>query len=155
MIFQVESLIIEGVFTKMETQAKSQQKWACLVSEIGPFLKSHWCLFIELGSVLGFTLEQFTDLFVASGFTKCSKKGKLGFSMSVFESAIFSNEDANADVDVVKIPIRHDNLSETKGEFKKQNLACHSPNRMAKLKGIALTVINMLLGLVTRTKKWE
>ena len=139
----------------MDKQAKSQQKWACLVSEIGPFLKSHWCTFKELGSALGFALDKFTNLFMASGFLNCSKKGKLGFSVNVFESAIFSNEDANADVDVVKIPIRYDNLSETKGEFEKQNLACHSPNRMVKLKGIALIVINMLLGLVITIKKRE
>jgi len=75
----------------METQAKLQQKWACLVSEIGPFLRSHWHIHHELGSTLGFTEDQFTTLFKATGFMCDHQNGKLGFRMPLFESAISSN----------------------------------------------------------------
>ena len=117
----------------MDKQAKLQQKWACLVSEIGPHLKSHWCIFKDLGIALVFTLDEFADLFVASGFVKHANSGKLGFSSDVFESAIFTNEDANADVQLVRIPIAHDNLSETKGDFKNAKLSLSFTKQNGKI----------------------
>ena len=83
----------------MDNESKLQQKWARLV--------------------LGFSLEEFTDLHLASGFVKHSKKGKLGFSMNVFESAINHDEDADADVQLVTAPIRHDAFKEMSPDFKK------------------------------------
>ena len=117
----------------MDVQAKLQQKWACLVSETGPFLKSHWHIFKELGSTLGFTEDEFTNLLKATGFVKCAKEGTLGFSVDVFESAIFTNEDANADVQLVRIPIAHDNLSGTKGDFKNAKLSLSFTKQNGKI----------------------
>ena len=103
---------LKALHAKMEIEAKLQQKWACLASETGPFLRSHWHILNELGSALGFTEDQFASVLLSSDIVCHHSPGKLGFRISKFKSAMCNNVNSDAEADVVCAPTRCDNLNQ-------------------------------------------
>ena len=101
----------------MDTAAKIQQKLADLVAEMSPHLRSHWHYCDDSSDMLGSAKDQFASALLSSGIVhnqNCS--GKLCFSVSKFKSAMCINVNADAEVQLLLSPIRHDNFNQLGAE---------------------------------------